>query len=44
MMRARLTILVVATMITVAFPAAERMGYPPEEFAARRQQLATAFS
>jgi Xaa-Pro aminopeptidase len=40
MIRIRLTMLVVATMVATAFPAAERIGYPPEEFAARRQQLA----
>jgi Xaa-Pro aminopeptidase len=40
MTRVRLTMLVLATMIATVFPAAERIGYPPEEFAARRQQLA----
>jgi Xaa-Pro aminopeptidase len=40
MIRVRLALVVVATMIAAALPRAERMGYPAEEFAARRQQLA----
>ena len=40
MIRVRRALVVVATMMAAAFPAADRMGYPPEEFAARRQQLA----
>ena len=40
MIRVRLALVVVATIMAAAFPVADRMGYPPEEFAARRQQLA----
>src|SRR4029078_1438096 len=40
MTRLRLVLIVVVTVVVSAFPRAERMGYPPEEFAARRQQLA----
>ena len=40
--RLRLIVIVVATVVVSAFPRAERMGYPPQEFAARRQQLAKA--
>ena len=41
--RLRLTCAVVLTSaIWAATPSAERMGYPPEEFAARRQRLARA--
>jgi Xaa-Pro aminopeptidase len=40
MTRLRLAAIVVAVVIASALPRAERMGYPPEEFAARRQQLA----
>ena len=38
--RFRLALAIVATTIWSAFPTAERMGYSPEEFTARRQQLA----
>jgi Xaa-Pro aminopeptidase len=40
MIRVRLALVVVATMVVAALPRAERMGYAPDEFAARRQQLA----
>ncbi|MET0165704.1 MAG: Xaa-Pro peptidase family protein [Vicinamibacterales bacterium] len=41
--RLRLTgVAVVVWLIWASTPAAERMGYPPEEFAARRQRLAAA--
>jgi Xaa-Pro aminopeptidase len=40
MTRVRLALVTAATLIASALPAAERMGYPPEEFVARRQQLA----
>ena len=40
MIRVRLALVLVSMMIAAALPRAERMGYPPEEFAARRQQLA----
>jgi Xaa-Pro aminopeptidase len=40
MNQVRLAVLVAATMIAAAVPTAERKGYPPEEFVARRQQLA----
>ena len=43
MPRLRLTgVAVVVWLIWASTPAAERMGYPPEEFAARRQRLAAA--
>ena len=42
MIRARLLLVVIAATIATALPTAERMGYPPEEFTARRQQLAKA--
>jgi Xaa-Pro aminopeptidase len=35
-------LLTIVTLIWTATPAAERMGYPPEEFAARRERLAKA--
>jgi Xaa-Pro aminopeptidase len=35
-------LLLIVALIWSATPAAERMGYPPEEFAARRQRLAKA--
>lgn len=38
--RLRLVAIVVAAVLGSALPRAERMGYPPEEFSARRQQLA----
>jgi Xaa-Pro aminopeptidase len=38
--RYRVALIVVAALAASALPRAERMGYPPEEFAARRQQLA----
>jgi Xaa-Pro aminopeptidase len=40
MNRIRLALVIAATTIAAALPTAERMGYPPEEFTARRQQLA----
>jgi hypothetical protein len=40
MIRLRLALIVLVTVAAAALPTAERMGYPPEEFAARRQQLA----
>jgi len=40
MTRLGLAAIVVATLIASALPSAERMGYPPEEFTARRQALA----
>jgi len=40
MTRAAATVLVLLTM--PAWPQAERLGYPPEEFAARRQRMAAA--
>ena len=40
MTRLRLVLIVVAAVLVSALPRAERMGYSPEEFAARRQQLA----
>jgi Xaa-Pro aminopeptidase len=42
MIRSRVTLAVLAAAIWSAFPIAERMGYAPEEFAARRQRLANA--
>src|SRR4051812_16933858 len=43
MTRLRLVLLVLAALlVTIAQPRAERMGYPPEEFAARRQKLVSA--
>lgn len=39
---ARLTVLLLLGLVWSAAPAAERMGYPPGEFAARRQRLAAA--
>jgi Xaa-Pro aminopeptidase len=38
--RLRLAAILVAAVLASALPRAERMGYAPEEFAARRQQLA----
>ncbi len=38
--RLRLASILVAVVLAAAWPTAERMGYPPDEFAARRQQLA----
>jgi Xaa-Pro aminopeptidase len=38
--RGRLALAVVVASMWAAFPAAERMGYSPDEFTARRQQLA----
>ena len=38
--RLRFTLIVLAVTIASALPRAERMGYPPEEFVARRQALA----
>ena len=40
MTRFCLAAIVVAAVMATAFPSAERMGYPPEEFTARRQALA----
>ena len=40
MIRLRLLMVMVAAVAASALPTAERMGYPPEEFATRRQQLA----
>jgi Xaa-Pro aminopeptidase len=40
MTRVRVVLAVVATMLCAAMPTAERMGYSPGEFTARRQQLA----
>jgi Xaa-Pro aminopeptidase len=40
MSQVRLAVLVAATMAAAAVAIAERKGYPPEEFIARRQQLA----
>ena len=40
MTRGWLAVVAAAMLITSALPTAERMGYPPEEFVARRQQLA----
>lgn len=41
-MRPMAMILALCLIFGAAAPLAERMGYPPEEFAARRQKLATA--
>jgi Xaa-Pro aminopeptidase len=38
----RLTVLLLLGLVWSASPVAERMGYPPEEFAGRRQRLAAA--
>jgi Xaa-Pro aminopeptidase len=40
MIRVRLSLVIAGALIAAALPTAERMGYPPEEFTARRQQLA----
>jgi Xaa-Pro aminopeptidase len=37
-----LALIVIALGLATAMPSAERMGYPPEEFTARRQKLAKA--
>ena len=37
-----LAVIVIALGISTAIPSAERMGYPPEEFTARRQKLTKA--
>lgn len=42
MIRTRVGLLMAALAVWAALPTAERMGYPPEEFAARRQKLAKA--
>jgi Xaa-Pro aminopeptidase len=42
MTRVRLAAIVVAALLLPAIPRAERMGYPPEEFEARREKLAKA--
>jgi len=39
---ARITSVVLVALVCIAAPSAERMGYAPEEFAARRQRLAKA--
>jgi len=40
MIRFRVALAIVATTLWAAIPTAERMGYSPEEFTSRRQQLA----
>jgi Xaa-Pro aminopeptidase len=40
LIRARLAPVIAALLLTAALPTAERMGYQPAEFTARRQQLA----
>src|SRR5687768_11142076 len=42
MSRIRVALVLLATLFWGSLPTAERMGYPPEEFTARRQRLASA--
>jgi Xaa-Pro aminopeptidase len=42
MTRTRLAAVLVLALVWTAFPSAERMGYPPTEFSARRDKLAAA--